>query len=398
MATDPRLSLDEKRRLAQRERAIRTNSPAEAAQALVDIGRDQGAVGLGRTVGSYLGRAGRAAVGASTRAGNAVLFGGDGPQAVEAEDAPVPANRGPRPQDLSVPGPEQAHAETIRRNPGQFGLTRIFKTRDANGNSVYSNVGAPPPGAEVRYYNQYGNREGMDPTGTRLVRDPAASDENLLIAAGHGRASLDFARRGQLARAELEQQQVLDALPPEQRAALVREQISQGAQDRRANLDRGLRRDVAAANIKRADRLADATIGNIAFNQDKTERELLRTNPGAALQETLGEISLMSPEEQTAILSDPTNPRSARAINALRGLIQQRTGKSDFDLAAVSKTGGLRRFLQNYDFDSTNNGDNFTLNDGVVVGTGVNLSDILGDPQVQSLLDAYRNAQSNNRR
>ncbi len=41
---------------------------------------------------------------------------------------------------------------------GRSGLTRITKSVDANGNSVYSNVGPTPAGAEERWYGAMGNR------------------------------------------------------------------------------------------------------------------------------------------------------------------------------------------------------------------------------------------------
>lgn len=386
MAVDPRLSAEEKRNLRRTPKPL----PGESS---FDTARRLGLVGFGRAAGRSLSDIGTNVGSAVQGAAGAVLYGTAGPE--PATPLPAPEND----PALHVPGPRQVRdatlarsAETIRRDPGQFGLTRIYKSKDANGNSVYSNVGGAPAGAETRYYNQYGNREtgssNPDPTVVNPALDPGATDIGLLVAAGHGRQSLPYVQRGQLARAEVDQQAMLDALPPEERAQLIERQVQEQGLDSRAAADRGLRREVAAANISRADRLANATIGNLAFTQDQALSKIERENPAAAVAQQIDSLKNLGRDQKLRVLSNPNDPRTARVLGLIERAAHTAGAGGDTSLAQFRKTGGLRRLL-------TRN----TFSDGsgaFGIGNGFNPNDFgMTEADFQTVIDGYLNAQAN---
>lgn len=391
MAVDPRLSTEEKRRLEQRRTLMRSDNFG-AVPAAFRVARDQGATGLARTVGEGLSEAKRA-IGDTIGTGvDTFLYGSGGPSlaAAEAPSQNTPPPAAPDPRQLRAQE-DAVHADAIRRDPGQFGLTRIYKTRDANGNSVYSNIGSAPVGAEVRYYNQYGNREtgssNPDPTVVNPALDPGRTDRGLLIAASHGRASLPYVQRGALARAEVDQRAMLDALPPEERARLLERQAQEQGLDSRAAADRGLRREVAAANLSRADRLADATIGNLAFTQDQALAKIERDDPAAAIAQQIDSLKNMRHDDKLRVLSNPNDPRTARIIGLIERQAHAAGAGPDTSLAQFRKTGGLRRLLT----DST-----FSDSSGAFgIGNGFNPNDFgMTEEDFQTVLDGYLNTKT----
>jgi hypothetical protein len=282
------------------------------------------------------------------------------------------------------------YADTIRQDPGRFGLTRIFKSKDANGNSVYSNVGTQPAGAETRYYNQYGNREGMDATGQHVnaALDPGQTDIGLLVAAGHGRASIPYVQRGQLARAEVDRQAMLDALPPEERAQLLERQAQEQGLDSRAAADRGLRRELAGASNAIATRNADINAANLAFNQDQVLSKIERENPAAAVMQQIDSLKNLGRDQKLRVLSNPNDPRTARVLGLIERAAHTAGAGGDTSLAQFRKTGGLRRAL-------THN----TFSDGsgaFGIGNGFNPNDFgMTEEDFQTVIDGYLNAQAN---
>jgi hypothetical protein len=388
MAVDPRLSAEEKRNLRRKPLLIPgVNS--------LDIAQHSGLTGLTRAAGNTAGAVGSAAVDAARTVGGAILYGDEGPQ-----PAPPPVDV-PAPDDpaLHVPGPQQVrdqrlggYADTIRQDPGRFGLTRIYKSKDANGNSVYSNVGGAPAGAETRYYNQYGNREtgsgNVDPTVVNPALDPGRTDIGLLVAAGHGRASIPYIQRGQLARAEVDQQAMLDALPPEDRAKLIERQAQEQGLDARAAADRGLRRELAGATNAIAARNADINAANLAFNQDQALSKVERDNPAAAVAQQIDSLKNLGRDQKLRVLSNPNDPRTARILGLVERAAHTAGAGGDTSLAQFRKTGGLRRLLTRSTFSDGSG--------AFGIGNGFNPNDFgMTEADFQTVIDGYLNAQAN---
>jgi hypothetical protein len=383
MAVDPRLSLDDKKRLRQ-QGTLRRPEFLLPGYNTNDIARREGLVGLTRAAGNTAGAVGSKVAGFVGDVANTTLYGEEGPQA--ARDIPAP----PPPQDdaaLHVPGPEQVrdqrlagYADTIRQDPNKFGLTRIFKSKDANGNSVYSNVGTQPAGAEVRYYNQYGNREGMDQTGQNVnaAFDPGKTDIGLLVAAGHGRKSLAYADRSQAQVAANQSQAVLDSLPPEQRAALLRTQMTESGANSRASADRGLRRELAQDTNAIAGRNADINAARYSFDQDQSLAKLERDNPQAAVQQYIGALPV-NPQQRAKILQNPNDPRTTRIMRLVLQQAQAGGADQNASLGQFTKTGGLSRFF---------GAGNFKDNSNFLGGNSFDIPG-LSDEETQQLINGY---------
>lgn len=378
-AADPRWTDEEKkrRRSLQRERLSTAGTPDNPLiPAARDVLRDQGIRGYGQAITEGLSRDARRIGQVASDTFNTVAYGADGPEA----DAEVRATPQQNARDLGAMNPSAVHADTIRRDPSRFGLTRIVKTKDANGNSVYTNMGAAPEGAETRYYNQYGNREGMDATGSQVIDDPAASDDALLRAAGRARPSIEYAKRGSLERVQNEQQRALDEMDPESRARIMVAQLGEAGANQRASLDRQTQLEVAGA--RGAGASAEA-----ALEADRYERELIRENPAAAISETLDSLGNVSPNDRIRVLADPNDPRAARVRSAVRRLAVQQGADPNAPLAAYSRTGGLRRALT---------GSRFTDNAGFgILGNGFDPQEFgLTDEEFEALINTERQVRS----
>jgi hypothetical protein len=387
MAVDPRLSLEEKKRFEQRRSLIRAGNFA-AIPAGYRVARDQGAVGLARAVGEGLTEQGVAIGDFVGPKVDAIVYGSGGPEATRQENARAAAAE--HPQFNNIERDASSTSAYALGDTAKTGLNRIFKSKDANGNSVYSNI-APAAGshAEERYYDQYGSRLGENSQGQYDARlDPLNNVTARNAAIERGQASIDYAQRGQLARAEVDRQAMLDALPPEERAQLIERQAQEQGLDSRAAADRGLRRELAGASNAIATRNADINAANLAFNQDQALSKVERENPAAAVMQQIDSLKNLGRDQKLRVLSNPNDPRTARVLGLIERAAHTAGAGGDTSLAQFRKTGGLRRAL-------THN----TFSDGsgaFGIGNGFNPNDFgMTEEDFQTVIDGYLNAQAN---
>lgn len=266
---------------------------------------------------------------------------------------------------LNIIDPQSLEADAVkgyRKDLAGAGLTRIVKNPDGSYTNMPQHEQA---GGEARYYNQYGNREGVSGKGATVAEYNAserASAKNLDtddaaflravegtrgadgVARGGGIQSKQFAAGAGLRRAALEEQATLDKMPPAQRALLMNETTKQTNANARTQATLQNARDIAAGSQRLTRETLDLDRDKFDDARDQAQLAEERKNPTGALREQLNELSNMSPKEKASILSDPTDKRGARA----RGLFQQifdNAGGGGASVSGITKASGLRRFL-----------------------------------------------------
>lgn len=371
MATDPRWTAEEKKRREQRQRLNRApplNVPGEA----VNVVRDQGVRGLGRALKEDFDERLENDFRMFDQAAGSVMYGrGGAPTAAQrAAEAAAPSNT---PVDFSnVRGGSTKTRAADLGDTARTGLTRIYKTKDANGNSVYTNVGPKPAGAEERFYNLYGNRQ------TDFSQSGLDAAE----------ASIGYAQRGTRERAAFDEERALEALGPEGQRAVMIAQMQQGGANERARQERGLRRELASAADQRYQRAADRADDAQAFNQDMQFRVASRTPEGrlALTQESINSLANLPPAERAAILAAPENQQGARTLEMGQQLLDS-TG-TGARLSQITKTGGLRRFFGGSEYD---------LNNGLLLDDTIDPTDLgLTKDQLDALILAQQTRSRNN--
>lgn len=389
MAVDPRLSEEEKDSLRNLRRDLesptrrayrRLTSPTENVAEF----RRSGLSGLGRDISRAASDTLSTTGDVASSAADFLLYGDEGPP--PAPPSSLPASARQAASDAARTQRDALLADAagqVRRDPGKFGLTRIYKTRDANGNSVYSNVGEAPAGAETRYYNQYGNREGVDVTGRRLTRDPAASDINLLVAAGHGRQSQKWVGRVAAETAAAREKAALAALDPAQRAQLMIAQLRESGEDRRS-----LRRDkIDAAKFDLDTQRFEADTAKALSDREFRDAQAAQKDPSGTVQRFIAENSNLSPAEFAKVLADPENKNAAAARAAFSQILQAQEGT---DFTANTMLGGLKanpgwvRALGGNRYRNAASG----IFGGAVGGDDIVLPDNISDDTLQAFIDA----------
>lgn len=276
-------------------------------------------------------------------------------------------------------GADAASANEIRRNPGQYGLTRIVKNPDGSYTNMTSSV---QPGAETRYYNQFGNEEGVDyrvgkdgnPQRFKTKYDTALSDQNMLIAGGEGRKSQKWVERVQGETLARKEKELMDSLPPEQRVSLMNAQMRESGQDRRVGAT--LLRTDARLALDRDKVEGENAAKAIAADLNLQDRE--KENPALALGNLVGSMGNMPRAEKLARLADPNSAEGARAQRIMTLI----AGKNDpnFDLKTIEPASGFRKLFGN----RLVGGTDFFKDNIDVAGSG------LSDEDAMLLADAMR--------
>lgn len=339
MARDPGWLVDQKKRLREDARRFKQGGL---------IGEGGLLRGAASDIGDKLGQINQA------YDPKGVLYG------EEAARAPLPERTAPpRPDFQNVQGSSYARPQDLGAT-AKTGLQRIVKNPDGS----YTNMAQyEQPGAEERFYNLYGNQQ------------TDFSEKGLADA----RASIGYAQRGANERIELETERALEALPPEQRVALMRTQLTESGQDRRAGLTRAQQAAQFEATNALGERNADRADTVAAANEQARLREFVAKNPGAVNQ-LMAELTNLPPAEQAAILSDPNNKTGA----TLRFALQQQLNNqyADTQLGQITRNTFLPGLFGEYD-----------LNNGVLWDTKVDAQELGVDPEILEsgiLTDQYR--------
>ncbi len=304
--------------------------------------------------------------------------------------------------------PQLADPATVRRaaNTRGSGLTRIVKT----GDGTYVQTSDPNVRGQERYYDQLGNRADVNQAdvftpGRQFadVQDLARAEQNaatrMSTAGGReailaqGRRSLERTNQMASDAVTASQKAFLDSLDPKTRANLLSEQAKEAGLDRRAAAQLQVQREGQRAALVQANNAVNKT----AFDQDLTERQRLQENPQFALQELFGSMANLSPEEQVQALSNPNDPRAARARAALTTAAQQTALGPNFTPAQATRASGLRRFLHS-PLTLGLTAPAFDSNNGALFDTQFDASDLgLTEAQLDALIRADAQVRSRNR-
>lgn len=337
-------------------------------------------------------------------------FNGANPSSSDLSGTPVvaPAARAATPA-VNLIEPKLASAGDVRTAAASgrsSGLTRIVKTADG----TYVQTNAPNVKGQERIYDALGNRADVDTAQVwgpgRQYQDVQAvaraeqnaatrmqSDGGREAILKQGRRSLERVGEMRNASATAAQKQFLDSLDPKSRAQLLSDQTKEAGLDRRAAASNQITREGQRAALAQA---ANAT-NKTAFDQDLVERDRLLENPTGTLQELFGSMSNLSPADQVAALSNPNDPRSARARAAFQTYAQQQGLGDNFTPAQATRASGLRRFAHS-PLTLGLTAPQYDSNNGTLFDTQFDASDLgLTNEQLDALIRADAQVRSRNR-
>lgn len=318
--------------------------------------------------------------------------------------APAAAAQAP---PVNLIEPQLANPSDIRSaaNSRASGLTRIVKT----GDGTYVQTSDPNVQGQERIYDALGQRADVDQSQVFTpdrqfadVQDFASAEQaaaNRMGTAGgreailgQGRLSLARVADMQAATQTQAQKQFLDSLDPKTRANLISDQAKEAGLDRRAAASNQL----TASGQRAALLQANNTATKNAFDQDLVERDRLIENPTGTLQELFGSMSNLTPAQQVQALSDPSDPRSARARAAFQTYAQQQGLGDNFTPAQATRSSGLRRALHS-PLTLGLTAPSYDANNGILFDTQFDASDLgLTKEQLDALIRADAQVRSRN--
>lgn len=291
-------------------------------------------------------------------------------------------------------------ADQYRADPASGGLTRIVKNPDGS----YTNMpDYEQAGGQERYYNQYGNREfgGGDPNGP--AKNFATDDVAMLRAVGGenhqggGIRSIAFAEQGTLLREQRQEEAALAAMEPEDRRALMVEQMRQGGANTRASLTRDVAlrgQDLTAQTARDTAEIAAKKFAldsaTTLTEQDSKMVALAGENPALFMQQALAKMENLPPKEKLRRLIDPDNVETAIVRNLVR---KQISDNPNFDLSAVKKAGAYRKWAPWGDKAD------YVASNGIFGGDKVDFAKIglRDDKDIQLFIDSVLNEDARNK-